>query len=175
MFEIEGDIENLILNEQRDIDSCKLVVEKFYRKSCFVQNLTKELFVINFDEQVLLLHECMNEKKLQDIFTGQNLGDLVDEILSLVFFDFTNLILTSVTDELTKVKNYYLANIHGTHLPFKSEYISISLDEIKSENFPKELITRGGKLHTKLFSKQLKKITKNYSFLSNQVDSNDKK
>ncbi len=174
IFRMLGDIEDLILSELSDIGSCKLVIEKFYKNSCFTEKLTSEIFVINFDEQVLLLHECMNEKKIQDIFTGRNLGDLVDEILSLVFFDFTNLVLTSEAEDIAKVENFYLANIHGIHLPYKGEYMLISLDEIKSGNFPKELTTRGGKLHRELFSKQLNKITKDYSFLSNKKPKEDK-
>jgi len=154
---IEGDIENLILDNNRELKSSRLVIEKFYKESCFNQKITKDLFVIGFEEQVLLLNECMNEKKLQDIFTGGNLGDLVNEILSLVFFDFTNLILCKDEETLSIHKEFYLCNIHKEPIPYNSG-IAISIEDIKKGRFPLKLLSRGGKLHKELFSKQLKKI-----------------
>jgi hypothetical protein len=166
ILEVVGDIEELVLFEKTDYESCKLVIDTFHKKSCFEKEITEKLFVIGNDEQSKLLHECMNEKKIQDIFTGRNLGELVKTILSLVFYDFTNLCLTHDANEGSQISCYYLANIHGNNLPYEREFLPITLNEIKTGIFAKELSLRGGKLHNELFAKQLLEITKAYSYLT---------
>jgi hypothetical protein len=166
ILEIVGDIEELVLFDKIDYESCKLVIDAFHKNSCFEKEITEKLFVIGYDEQSKLLHECMNEKKIQDIFTGGNLGELVNTILSHVFYDFTNLCLTHDANESNHIKSYYLANIHGNNIPYEKEFIPITLNEIKTENYSNELAFRGGKLHNELFSKQLLKISKDYFYLS---------
>jgi len=166
ILEVVGDIEELVLFDKTDYESCKLVIDKFHKNSCFDKEITKKLFVIGFDEQSKLLHESMNEKKIQDIFTGRNLGELVNTILSLVFYDFTNLCLTHDANEGSQISCYYLANIHGNNLPYEKEFLPITLNEIKIGIFSNELSLRGGKLHNELFAKQLLEISKVYSYLT---------
>jgi hypothetical protein len=163
---IIGELEDLILSDKTDFNSCKLVIENFYKNSCFTEDVTKKLFVIGIEEQINLLHECMNEKKIQNIFVGNNLHHLVTAILSLVFYDFTNLSLNCDAEEKNNIKYCYLTNIHGNNLPYEKEFLPITLNEIKTGIFTNELLLRGGKLHNELFSKQLEKISKGYSYLS---------
>jgi hypothetical protein len=165
-FEVLGDVEELVLYEKTDLNSCGLVIEKFHKNSCFDEAITDQLFLIRKEEQVQLLHECMTTKSIQDIFTGRNLGDLVDTILGLVFLDFTKLQLAKNPDEDVKeIFEFSIFSVHGFQLPYRGESYLINKDELANGHFSSDRKMIGGKLHTNLFSKQIQRLKDDYSFL----------
>jgi hypothetical protein len=165
-FEVTGDIEDLVLYEKNDLHSSTLVIGKFYENSCFDTDITQQLFLISQKEQIKLLHECMNTQSIQDIFTGGNLGDLVNTMLGLVFLDFTKLQLTKYQDEdIREVNEFGISSIHGYRLPYCGEPYLINKDELLNGCFSTGRKNIGGNLHTTLFCKQIERLKFDYLHL----------
>lgn len=165
-FEVIGDIEELVLYEKIDIYSSSLVIEKFYKNSCFDDFITQQLFLISQKEQIELLHECMNTQSIQDIFTGGNLGHLVNTMLGLVFLDFTKLQLTKYQDEdINEINEFGISSIHGFQLPYWGDPYFINKIELCNGCFSTSRKNIGGKLHAALFCKQIERLKFDYSYL----------
>lgn len=73
LFEITGDLQELILFEKSDVKSCKEVLDNLYDKSSFERTTILKIFNISYDEQLEILRECLSTKKVLDIFEGNNL------------------------------------------------------------------------------------------------------